>query len=170
MNYETFKNLEPALREPTHSERGNGKYGDGFGTCDRAAEIFEVEGFNLPDESYLFEVDLHNPQAVLREIQLAYAAGWAIGESISTTLILGWLRSRNSVETRATLLEMSLSASEFEKGDKLARNWHRFECAPELADTILGLSPVVEREDHGRDIEVYEVKPTKLATSGPSHN
>lgn len=54
MHEQEFASIDKELREPTPNELGNGKYGNGFGTWDRAAEIFKVEGFNMPDESYLY--------------------------------------------------------------------------------------------------------------------
>lgn len=75
---------------------------------------------------------------MLREIQLAYAAGWAVGENISTVLVTGWLKSRAHPKVRSRLARMVQTDITSEPA-KLENSWERFEIAPELSATILAL-------------------------------
>lgn len=145
--FERFEKIDPGLREPTPQERGDGKYGGGLDQWDRAAEIFALETDNLPDESSLRGVDCNDPKKVLREVQLAYAGGWAVGEHIGTELIDRLLRTRDLAGTRQTLENMAAGSPLLAGEEPLDRNGQRFYCSPGLAKLILTLQlPTAEEK------------------------
>lgn len=147
VEHERFEKIDSRLREPTLQERGNGKCDGGFDRWDRAAEIFSLETDNLPDETSLRGVDFSDPAQVLREIQLAYAGGWAVGEHIGTELIDRLLRTRDVPGTRQTLENMAAGSPLLAGETPLDRNVQRFDCSPGLAKLILSLAlPTTEEK------------------------
>jgi len=138
-DFSRFKSIDPKLREPTMDEIGEGKYGGGFEQWDRAAEIFSMESDNLPDGECLRGIDWSDPLQALREVQLAYAGGWAVGE-YRVALFLEWLlKSRSSAAGRAILEHMVAGAPASPGVEEQERSLRSFEIAPFLAQLILEL-------------------------------